>query len=335
MRLFAGLFWFVLALFSTAGPSWSQDENETFDFWLSEAHVRRLADENTINFRLRLSLNHRTKTVHVVSKDCEIHIAASSAEQLAWPAAVVVEPPNVCKERAPGMPKTSETQLRDKLWPEYLDRNMMDKECEVVGFPRIYTEHAAGNTDPANPDHVLEIHPALAFTCGTFKLDMRSFLKAYSGMSRIKNESAASCIESRKLAVRKRNNQYEFKQDGGANCGNFAILYASIYRQWVRKINGGHSAIARVSPAGRGPYTLKLYTYEGTPEDKLLQDISERNGPQRRLYFHGMFTYDYFSIVKVLRDRDGNWHNVSSWTEVPFPLAFVIFGETKMEEEED
>ncbi len=62
------------------------DESEPFDFWLSEAHVRRLAEEDTILARMRVSLNHRTKKVHTIDDDCEIHIAATSSTQLAVPA---------------------------------------------------------------------------------------------------------------------------------------------------------------------------------------------------------------------------------------------------------
>lgn len=49
-----------------------------------------------------------------------------------------------------------------------------------------------------------------------------------------------------------------------------------------------------------------------------------------------MFTFDYFSIVKTLRDPDGTWHEgPADWTQVQFPLAFVVFGEVPMEEIEE
>ena len=305
-------------------------EDQPFDFSLSDAFVRTLAQQNTILFKMALLMERRSK-VHALGSDCEIHIAATASGDLAWPAGVVVEPPNVCKERAAGMPGTGSPA---SLWPAYLDQHVMKQQCQVVGFPRIFTEHAAGNSDPSNPNHVLEIHPALSLACGNFQLNMRSFLKVYPGMRQIKPETAAACIAERQLQVRKHDASYEFRQSGGGSCGNFAVLQAAVNPKWVRKISGGHSAIARVSPGGEGSYSLKLYTYEGTREDNLLANIAQGREPSRRLYFHGLFTYDYFSILRAVRDPDGTWRTVSDWTEVRFPLAFVVFGEAQVEETE-
>jgi hypothetical protein len=328
-------FVFLLLLLAVDPTASAQDTENIFDFWLAESFVHELAEKNTIIFRMTLSMDHRTSKVHTLKDDCEIHIAASSTRILAWPAAVVVEPPNLCKERASGMPKqSSERRLREVLWPEYLDRHVMDRKCDVFGFPRIFTEHAAGNEDPANPNHILEIHPALRITCGSFDLNIHSFLKIYPGMRKIQAQTAAKCVEGRQLRVRKRQSRYEFRQEGGGSCGNFAVFQATINPDWVRKIRGGHSAIARVSPAGLGQYTLKIYTYEGTPEDNTLRHIRQGANPNRRLYFHGMFTYDYFSIVRTVRDQNGTWLDVPTWTRVQFPMALVVFGETTLTESE-
>jgi hypothetical protein len=65
-----------------------------------------------------------------------------------------------------------------------------------------------------------------------------------------------------------------------------------------------------------------------------LAGAAARN-PNRRLYFHGMLTYDYFSVLKTVRDKDGNWLDPMDWTEVRFPLALVVFGEVAQEEDEE
>jgi hypothetical protein len=164
---------------------------------------------------------------------------------------------------------------------------------------------------------------------------MEKFLKVYKGMRKIKPATSASCLENRELFVRKRNSRYDFIERGG-QCGNFAIFHATIAQEWVRKIHGGHSAISRVSPVGVGTYTLKIYTYDGTPEDKLLADIGAGLGVSKRIYLHGMFTYDYFAIIKTLREPDRvTWRDVPSWEKIRFPLAFVVFGETAVSEEEE
>jgi hypothetical protein len=53
--------WTLIApLLALADPP---EESDPFDFWLSEAFVHRLADEDTIMSRLRVSMNQRTKKV--------------------------------------------------------------------------------------------------------------------------------------------------------------------------------------------------------------------------------------------------------------------------------
>ncbi len=63
----------------------------------------------------------------------------------------------------------------------------------------------------------------------------------------------------------------------------------------------------------------------------MLADMRAGLQVTRRLYFHGMLTYDYFSMIKALRAPDRvTWLDSPEWTPVPFPLAFVVFGETSV-----
>jgi len=102
----------------------------------------------------------------------------------------------------------------------------------------------------------------------------------------------------------------------------------SVFSDWIRRLeHGGHAAIVRVRPEGIGPQTLKIYTYPGTPEDDLLdRQRTETEDTHLGTYFHGMMTFDYFAIVRTVRNRDGTWKTVDDWTEVPFPMALVVFG---------
>jgi hypothetical protein len=75
-------------------------------------------------------------------------------------------------------------------------------------------------------------------------------------------------------------------------------------------------------------FTLKIYTYEDTPEDQTVAAIGAGTEVSRRLYYHGLLTYDYFAIVRTLRAADHvTWLDPPDWRRVPFPLAFVTFGE--------
>lgn len=304
-------------------------DDQIYDFSISEEYLTQLAG-NGIEPVLQVHVDARTKRVHTLGSDCEIHMATTpQAPALASFPKVVVEPPNVCKFPPPGVQVASETSLRDKIWPAYLDSHVMGKNCDVQGFPRIFTEHAEGAPDPANPNHVLEIHPALSIDCGGESLSFLSFLSYIPGMRAIKPSTAASCIKQRQLKVRYADGQYQF-QEGGGQCGNFAIVELSnLNAAWIRKVKGGHSAIARVSADGASTATLKIYTLEGTKADSWLADAMQNGVGNARILVHGMFTYDYFSILKTVRTPDGQWTHPSGWEEVKFPLALVVFGKAQ------
>ena len=64
---------------------------------------------------------------------------------------------------------------------------------------------------------------------------------------------------------------------------------------------------------------------DSTPDDPRARD--DEVFSTRRIW-HGMLTYDYFSMVKALR-KDGVWSGAESWSEVPFPISIVLFGEAE------
>lgn len=304
-------------------------EDQTYDFSISEQYLTILAD-NGIQPVLQVHTDARTNRVHTLDSDCEIHMATTpNGPVLGSLPKVVVEPPNVCNFPPPGVRATSLTLLRNKIWPSFLDSHIMGKDCDVQGFPRIFTEHAQGTPDPANPNHVFEIHPALSITCDAEPISFSNFLSYIPGMRAIKPSTAASCISQRQLKVRYAEGQYEFKENGG-QCGNFAIVeVSSLNPAWIRKIKGGHSAIARVSADGTSTTTLKLYTLDGTTIDSWLGDAMQNGVGNGRIVLHGLFTYDYFSILKTVRTTDGQWIHPSEWESIKFPLALVLFGQAQ------
>jgi len=321
---------FTLFILFSAPPQPSAQD--AYDFVISKSFLEWMYDGHTIQPVLKITLTHRTSKVHTLANDCEIHIAGTPANELVlgWPNDIVIEPPNLCKFGPPGVSFSSETNLRNEVWPDYLDEKVMNKTCEVKGFLRIFTEHAYGGSDPANPNHVFEMHPAMSIETDSETISFEDFLKVFDGMRYIQPSTTFSCINNRKLFVRFNEDeaQYEFYESGG-RCGNFAIVeIASVRSDWIRSHDGGHSAIARVSPDGESRTTLKLYTLTGSEADSWLQDIEDGNESSERKFLHGLFTYDYFSIIKAVRTEQGDWCLDSDWRQVKYPLAFVVFGET-------
>lgn len=308
----------------TAGDSEAAADSHSsqgdFDFWISESLIKRIAQENTLMFPIRLRLTHRSR-VHKLSSDCEIHIAAQpiDSSDKAGPPAFVVEPPNLCHFAEPS----------GGDWETMITNEMIDRDCTVWGFPRIYDEHLVGDETPTNPHHMLEIHPALKIECdnaGT--LDATTFLAHFAGMSEIQPSSAAKCFDT-KLWVRRNagKQRYEFRAQRHKHCGNFASFEYSVFDEWIRRLgNGGHSALMRVRPEGMPLRTLKLYTYPGTAIDDIIESYLASAEVHQGGVVHGMLTFDYFSIVRTIRSRTGEWLPVTDWAEVKFPLALVAFG---------
>jgi len=319
----------------SAQDTTSTEADRAMVFSLSESYLHDLATNRTIRFKARVTVDARSN-VHKLASDCEMHLATHGSTDLASPPAVVVEPPNLCKRRLPGIPKTGAIGA---AWQQYVDQHVLNQQCDVVGFPRIFSEHREGGGDVgSNPNHVLEIHPALSISCdnGT-ALDFSPLLRIYPGMRHISDASAAVCLEERKLWVRKNGSLYEFAEEGakgpGGRCGNFIVVEATVHRAYIREFDkgtggrGDHSAIAWVTVGGYGPYSLKIYTYRDTPEDTALTEIANGTNASRVLHVHGMITYDYLAILRAVQDSNRNWlADISTWTQVPHPLSLVVFG---------
>ncbi len=302
-------------------PSAVEPDGSAFDFAVASDFLRRLQDGHTIQPTLTFKLGQHSG-IHKLADDCELHVVGLvQGGTPGWPQAVVVEPPNVCKNSPSDAGGSGE-------WMSLLDE-VVGATCEVTGFPRIFTEHASSGGGPSNPNHVFEIHPATQVKCGQTQLNFGRMLTVYEGMRAMTPSTAASCIRDRKLFVRydASRQQYAFREQGG-RCGNFAIVEVqNLLQDTIRKLAGGHSAIARVSADGLSLSTLKLYTLAPAAVDSAL-DQGGLSGD--RVLLHGLFTYDYFAIQRVLHPPgQEDWLKPAEWTAVRFPLAFVVFGQTQ------
>ena len=219
-----------------------------------------------------------------------------------------------------------------------IDNAVLNKDCTVEGFPRVYTEHATGGSlGGSNPRHVFEIHPATDITCGSIDLPFIKFFRSFPDLRHISAGSAHTCITQLKMWVRYHDvdgeDQYEFFQDRPANCGNFVIVeVSSLPQEWIQATGGGQTAIGRVTANGSTTITLKLYAVEGTPTADWFARLKkgEQSLDDTRLV-HGVLTYDYFSMIRAIGDQaDGALDKPPDWVEVRFPLALVILGPTNV-----
>lgn len=165
-------------------------------------------------------------------------------------------------------------------------------------------------------------------------MQFTNFFVGFEGLKHILPESADECLESLRLWVRFHNeggeNWYEFFEQKSPRCGNLAIIEAaSVPKEWIRKTGGGHTAIARVTVDGGTRRTLKVYSVEGTEADEWLERrlAGKKASLSDPRMLHGFFTYDYFAILRIVNDG-GKWSTNTEWTEIRFPMAFVILGPT-------
>ena len=103
-----------------------------YDFALQESFVRGLKSANSLLYSMHLKMGEHSG-VHSLGSDCEMHIAGVPDQPFGTPAGVVVEPPNLCRQKPP---------QGSKDWPAYVDDNIVDQDCIAVGFPRIVDAHA-------------------------------------------------------------------------------------------------------------------------------------------------------------------------------------------------
>lgn len=324
-RLLATPFCCLLFLSITSAAS-----GQSVSFTMNQTFLRTMVEQETAQPTFRVRMNAHGP-LHTLANDCEMHIGGTvQGMTMGNPPAVVVEFPNWCKFSPAGETGLTFNSL-SAAWRSLMTTKVVNKTCEVTGFLRIFTEHASGGgTGGSNPDHVYEFHPALSMTCGSETFDFRNMLSAPQGLRRISKATAANCINGRALSVRFRNNRYEFSQEGGGSCGNFAIVeITSINLDWSFALGGGHYAFADVTADGSSTGGLGIYTMAGTPEDIwLAQAIGQGGLGNTTKRLHGVFTYDWQAIFDTLLDQQGNLRKPQQWERVDFPLAMVVYGET-------
>ncbi len=292
--------------------------DQNFAFAVSRSFLESLRTGGTILPTFNVTLGSHSK-IHPLESDCEMHVAATlQGQDFGFPNGLVIEPPNLCE-----IDPNGDVSDEADAWLSVFD-DLRGKTCQATGFPRIFTEHVSGGSGASNPDHVFELHPAVSINCGGDNHSFASFIQIFPGMRAISPRTAASCIANRRLEVKYDPDQdrYLFRE-GGGTCGNFAqIAVESVLPGTVRNPAGGHSAIARVSADGESSTTLKIYTLSGTEIDGWL------GGAATPVGLHGIITYDYFALIKKLHTQGQDWSKDTGWSEVPFPLAFIAFGES-------
>ena len=294
---------------------------------MNEGFLRTMIDQNTIQPTLRIHISAHGP-LHPLQNDCEMHVAGTPQNvSIGTPKPVIVEFPNWCQFNPQGNLGDSFTILQNK-WATFSSNNLDNQTCDVTGFLRIFTEHASGHESATNLNHVYEYHPALKIQCNqTFSF--ANMLRAFPDLRHISNGAASTCISGRRLKVRFLHNRYEFTESGGGSCGNFVIIRVSaIDATGPLSLDGGHYAVATVTADGHHTGSIGLYTLSGSPSDAWLSQVIANGGMNHSTkVIHGVFTYNWQSIINSIKKPDGTLRRPNQPIDIKPSLAIVSYGE--------
>ena len=286
--------------------------------------------------------------IHGVADDCEIHVGARlKDESVSDFAGVVLEPPNVCKDR----------RRTQGAWRSFYD-GTAGLKCQADGFIRAWPEHLTSGGGASNPLHVMELHPLRALTCPGLTVDLREQLVVPPDLGYKTGRQIDTVLRTFRLWVRRMPhpdsdalNVVEFDyftclvQGNGEKCGfglsglhNFARLAVNVVGSTKRCSGGGGNGEAFRTIIGRArarsrtgsplaqAHLTKLYALPGTQFYSDLGENCSPPGPPTKTEFDlvGIFTIDPLAVVKTL-DRVTTDHLDGQWVEVAFPMAFIIF----------
>lgn len=297
-------------------------------FTMNTSFLKKMIELNTIQPTFSVRINAHGP-LHPLEQDCEMHVAGTPQDvSLGNPAALIVEFPNWCEFNPQGNLGDSFSTLKTK-WNTFATNNLDHKTCDVTGFLRIFTEHATGGGGATNPDHAYEYHPALSMKCGSQSFSFGNMLRASDGLRHISNGAASQCMSGRQLKVKFAHNRYEFFESAGGTCGNFVIIRASsIDVSQSLTIDGGHYAVVKATANGQNSSNVGLYTLSGSTLDSWLANAIANGGiGSSTKVIHGVFTYNWQSIINTLKKPDGSLRRPTQQTSLRPSLAIIAYGE--------
>lgn len=280
--------------------------------------------------------------VHIPADDCEIHVGAQLVDQsISDFAGLVLEPPNVCKDKSKS--KTA--------WRAFYE-GAAGKTCSATGFIRAWPEHLDSGAGDSNPPHFMELHPLRELSCSPGpKIALRDKLKAFPDLGFKEAALVDVIFRTFQLWVKRMPNpdpnapttiafDYRVCNKEETACGNrvsvpnFARLTVRPLPVTLRPVSAANTSeeafktlIVRARPHSEDEGEVvhaaltKLYALDGTD---FFQTLGNGSAIDKDFDVLGIFTIDSLSVIKtldVMKDK-----GTDDWTEVPFPIAIIVFG---------
>jgi hypothetical protein len=323
-------------------PSATSQDTHKSRFEMTEAFIR---DQWRHPVRVLNVVPQGAGPVHNPQDDCEIHVGAELVDQsISDFPGIVLEPPNVCKDNSKS--KTA--------WRAFYE-GASGKTCPAAGFVRVWPEHLDSGAGASNPPHFMELHPLRELSCSPGpKIVLRNKLKAFPDLG-YKDPTLIDVIfRTFRLWVRRTPHpdspnltsiafDYLVCNREETSCSNHMSV-PNFTRLTVRPLGGTlrnvaasaagtseetfKTLIARAKPhpeddndVGRAMLT-KLYALEGTD---FYQALGDGSAMQKDFDVLGIFTVDSLSVIKTLDAMKQK--GTDDWTEVPFPIAIIVFGQ--------
>jgi hypothetical protein len=308
----------------------SKDFSEAFPFDFSiSGEVAALFEKQfaVSAFQVPVAILH-VGAVHPEHADCEANLSARlNGIKPGIPGLIVVEPPNLCKSRPAEVGATE-----DVPWRQWFDRHALNTSCKVVGFVRLFNEHRVSaskgigdNEGSSNPQHVVEIHPAMSIYCGNDTLDLSKGVRGITAMHFATAATTELCIRNYKISARwsTERDEIQFKLEQ-PRCPNWAKMH--IYEVFqVKENSNGHKLQVSGSPGTADEaQTLTFYSLKGSAFDDAV--IA---GRRQFSDLQTLLTIDPAKVTAIARAKSREWGYLRD------PIAFVVFGELGDDQDSD
>jgi hypothetical protein len=226
----------------------------------------------------------------------------------------VFEPMNVCVQ-----PFFGEDEQNNRDWVRFGDSIVQLHRVNIIGVPRIWTEHISGEETDSNPNHAVEIHPITRLNDGAQERNFVPFIFAPEGFGGISENTEESILDSTTVSARRSGALVRITMKTGGLIGNFADLDVTISATTVKAFTGGHRTDGEAEIEGGGSFPVSMVSVSGTDIDSRIVQVSSVGGEE---HFEVLALFSLSPVALLDAAQSGG--------KVQHPIQLILYGETDL-----
>ena len=262
-----------------------------------------------------VTVEGRSKDVHALTDDCELHFGAHASGFQGEPDGLVLEPMNACVQ-----PFFGKTEHSNADWKKFGD-DIKGKEVTVSGVPRIWPEHLTGGGDDSNPNHAVELHPltSVVFAGKTFDFAPNVFAGDYVGG--LGEESALKIVKRTTVSVTRNGDSVDISVRAGTTIGNFTVLEIVIDRASITSDRDGSFRMdGEVDVDDSTTVPVRIVTTVGSPINNEMKRIKSGRRASVSMKALVLFSLSPNSLLDAANQSNGDE------VAVERPIQLILFG---------